>query len=63
MFPDIGRDQFGGFDYLRRMCKVYQENNLVSDWQSLLGGLRREHKAKRRLMEVLDGLSGKRIID
>lgn len=49
--------------YLRRMSKIYQENKRTSDWQNLLGKLRREHKAKRRLMEVLDGLSGKRIID
>ena len=49
--------------YLRRMCKVYQENNRTSEWQNLLSELRREHKAKRRLMEVLDSLSGKKIID
>lgn len=49
--------------YLRRMCKVFQEQNRTSDWQSLLSELRREHKAKRRLMEVLDSLSGKKIID
>ncbi len=49
--------------YLRRMCKVLQEQNRTSDWQSLLSELRREHKAKRRLMEVLDSLSGKKIID
>jgi uncharacterized Zn finger protein len=49
--------------YLRRLCKVYKENNRTSDWQNLLSELRREHKAKRRLMEVLDSLSGKKIID
>ncbi len=49
--------------YLRRMCKVFQEQNRTSEWQSLLSELRREHKAKRRLMEVLDSLSGKKIID
>jgi uncharacterized Zn finger protein len=49
--------------YLRRMCKVYQETRRASDWQNLLGELRREHKAKRRLMEVLDSLSGKKITD
>ena len=45
--------------YLRLMCKAYQENNRKPEWQQLLGELRREHKAKRRLMEVLDGLSGR----
>jgi uncharacterized Zn finger protein len=49
--------------YLQRMCKIYQETRRVSDWQNLLGELRREHKAKRRLMEVLDSLSGKKITD
>ena len=49
--------------YLRRMCKVYQETSRASDWQNLLFELRREHRAKRRLMEVLDGLSGKKITD
>jgi len=49
--------------YLRRMCKVYQETRRASDWQNLLFELRREHRAKRRLMEVLDGLSGKKITD
>ena len=49
--------------YLRRMCKVYQENNRLADWRNLLDELRKEHKPKRRLLEVLDGLSGKKIID
>lgn len=49
--------------YLRRMCKVYQETRRASDWQNLLIELRRDHKAKRRLMEVLDSLSGKKITD
>jgi len=49
--------------YLRCFCKVNKENNRTSDWQNLLSALRREHAAKRSLMEVLDGLSGKKIID
>ena len=49
--------------YLRRMHKAYQITGRLPDWQNLLLELRREHKAKRRLMEVLDGLSGKKIID
>ena len=49
--------------YLRNMCKVYQDTGRLSDWQNFLGELRREHKAKRRLIEVLDGLSGKKITD
>ena len=42
--------------YLRLMEKVYIENRRGTDWQKLLGGLRSEHKAKRRLMGVLDTL-------
>lgn len=49
--------------YLRQMCKVYQANHRMMDWVNLLGELRREHKPKRRLMEVLDGLSGKNLLD
>ena len=45
--------------FLRRMCKAYQENDRGADWNALLGELRREHRAKRRLLEVLDNLSGK----
>lgn len=43
--------------YLRRMSKVYQATKRVDEWQSLLSALRKEHKPKRRLMEVLDSLS------
>lgn len=49
--------------YLRSMNKVYQTTKRLADWQSLLLELRKEHKPKRRLMEVLDGLSGMKITD
>ncbi len=49
--------------YLRSMYKVYQTTKRLADWQSLLLELRKEHKPKRRLMEVLDGLSGKKITE
>ena len=42
--------------YLRQMHKVYGEHNRLDDWQALLARLRSQHKAKRRLMEVLDEL-------
>ena len=42
--------------YLRLMEKVYIKNRRGADWQKLLGGLRSEHKAKRRLMRLLDTL-------
>lgn len=42
--------------YLRHMRRVYGETGRLADWNGLIVGLRLEHKAKRRLMEVLDGL-------
>jgi uncharacterized Zn finger protein len=45
----------GGF--LRLMRKVFEAGNRQADWQALLTELRRTHKAKRRLLEVLDSLS------
>lgn len=49
--------------YLRKMRKVYQKTKRTDEWRELLTDLRTEHKAKRRLMEVLDSLEGKKIID
>lgn len=44
--------------FLRHMRKVYEAGGRLNDWQALLAELRRTHKAKRRLLEVLDNLSG-----
>jgi uncharacterized Zn finger protein len=49
--------------YLRLMKKVYTRNRRLDDWQRLLNRLRTEHKAKRRLMGVLDTLSRKKLVD
>jgi len=49
--------------YLRLMKKVYTRDNRLDDWRGLLEELRRKHKAKRRLMGVLDTLSKKKLID
>lgn len=51
--------------YLGQMCKVFETCKRHADWQALLAELRRTHKAKRRLMEVLDTLShtSKKIIE
>lgn len=46
--------------YLRRMHIVYTKTKRVEEWQSYIQGLRTQHKAKRRLMEVLNDLTGKR---
>jgi uncharacterized Zn finger protein len=49
--------------YLRSMEKVYRRNHRIAEWQELLSSLRKTHKAKRRLMSVLDSLSRTRIVD
>jgi uncharacterized Zn finger protein len=48
--------------YLRRMRQVFRESRRDAEWGDLLGELRREHKPKRRLLEVLDALSGKNLL-
>jgi len=49
--------------YLRKMHKIYQETKRLEQWRNLIQTLRSEHKPKRRLLEVLDSLENKRIID
>ncbi|MBI3143704.1 MAG: SWIM zinc finger domain-containing protein [Pseudogulbenkiania sp.] len=48
--------------YLRQMHKVYEANGRGEEWLALLAHLRKTHKAKRRLQEVLDGLSGAKLV-
>jgi len=43
--------------YLKLMRDVYERLNRVSEWGSLLESLSKEHKAKRRLQEILGRLS------
>lgn len=45
--------------HLQRMHRVYRQENRLKEWSALLAGLRAKHKAKRRLMEVLDRLERK----
>ena len=49
--------------YLRKMHNIYQKTGRLEQWRTLIQSLRTAHKAKRRLMEVLDLLENKRIID
>ncbi len=49
--------------YLRLMEKVYTQVRRLDDWCALLDRLRREHKAKRRLLGVLDTLTKKKLVD
>jgi len=44
--------------YLRKMSKVYEASGRQVEWTTLLTELRRQHKAKRRLLEILDSLAG-----
>lgn len=44
---------------LRHMQKIYEANGLHDTWKSLLKDVRKEHRSKRRLMEVLDDLEKK----
>lgn len=46
----------GGF--LRLMYKVLKDQQRLIEWNGLLAELRTTHKAKRRLLEVLDSVSG-----
>jgi uncharacterized Zn finger protein len=45
------------------MGKVYARLRRQEEWRNLIDRLRREHKAKRRLMGVLDSLSGRKLVD
>ncbi len=44
------------------MQKVYTKTNRLPEYIELIKDIRTQHKAKRRLMEVLDNLSGKKLI-
>ena len=46
--------------YLRKMRTVYERTGRRTEWEGLLRELRTDHARKRRLMEVLDRLEGKR---
>ena len=46
--------------YLRKMHKLYAKTGRGDEWKGLIIRLRTQHKAKRRLMEVLDGLENDR---
>ena len=49
--------------YLRLMEQTYVRIDRLDEWQRLLQELRTKHKAKRRLMGVLDSLSKKKLVD
>ena len=49
--------------YLRKMKNLYQTISRPMDWKQYLSQLRATQKAKRRLMQILDSLEGRKIID
>jgi len=50
-------------DHLRKVGRVLKRQGQEQDWQGYLAALRRAHERKRRLVEMLDMLSGRRIVD
>ncbi len=51
--------QTAGVD-LKKMKAVYARTGRLPEWERLLGALRTENARKPRLIEVLDGLEGRR---
>jgi uncharacterized Zn finger protein len=49
--------------YLRKLQNLLNELGRAHEWQSYLTDLRQVNKRKRRLLELLDDLEGRRIID
>ena len=50
-------------DYLRKVGRVLKQQGKEQDWQGYLTALRRAHERKRRLVDTLDILVGRRIVD
>jgi len=49
--------------YLRKMRDLYQKTHRIADWTALVNSIRAAHKPKRSLMQILDTLEAKRIVD
>jgi uncharacterized Zn finger protein len=49
--------------YLRKLRDLLQQQGRASEWQGYLAELRQVNGRKKRLLEVLDDLEGRRIID
>ena len=50
-------------DYLGKVGRVLKQQGKEQDWQGYLTALRRAHERKRRLVDTLDILAGRRIIE
>ena len=42
--------------YLKKIRALYRKQERVDEWNTCLLALRQQHKAKRRLIEILDSL-------
>jgi len=49
--------------YLRKMRDMYKKTHRMAEWTALINGIRAAHKPKRSLMQILDTLEAKRILD
>ncbi|MDN5941049.1 MAG: SWIM zinc finger family protein [Nitrospira sp.] len=49
--------------YLRKVHRVQKQLGKEQDWQGYLASLRRANERKRRLVQILDTLSGRRIVE
>jgi uncharacterized Zn finger protein len=49
--------------YLRKAAKVMRQGKKQSEWERYLKNLKEQHFRKRLLMEILDGLNGKPIVN
>ncbi|MBI4002478.1 MAG: hypothetical protein HY348_11930 [Nitrospira defluvii] len=49
--------------YLRKVQRVLKQLGKEQDWQGYLTALRRANERKRRLVQILDTLAGRRIIE
>lgn len=50
-------------DYLRKIHHILQKLGREKEWQSYLAELRQANARKRRLLETLDSLAGRRIVE
>ncbi len=49
--------------HLRKIRRVLHEHERVAEWEALVGEIRKKHKPKRKLMEILNTLKNQRIIE
>jgi uncharacterized Zn finger protein len=72
IWKQLGENQIGltnpnayraAASYLRKIHEVLKRLHRDKEWHELLGSLRSMHARKRKFIEILNGLDGKRIVD